>query len=523
LAFDSSGNLFVATNTFDSSGFFHGTIFKITPTGLMSTFATGFEADATHDFFLQGLVIDSAGDVFVTAEDEDDPNLASTIYEITSDGTTISVFGSTLGQDLGLAFDSGGNLFVAGTGSPNPTDPSYQAIFKFTAPFAAPNVPSLFAETSDFPASTGPAGLAFDASGNLFVSTEWIASPNPPGEILEFPPGFVPGGMTNTIATGLPYYPRGITFDAGGNLFVAQTGAPPPGDILEISAPDCSVAYFDQNFPSGPNNRGPHWLAFTTGSVTPPSMAVALTSPNATTPLTTSVASVSPAPTPPPNFEVASNPPLAFEISATTSPTPPIIIAFSSTTTDLSQFSVVHYVCSPNCSWVDSTLNYQCDNQNPPNCGWVDSTQTFHPAGQGGYPSSPAPNTVYASVNSFSPFLITKFKFRAQIQQPINSNGSSVFNVRRGAVPVIFTLTSDGASTCQLPPATISVFRTSGGAVGSVDESTYLLPADSGANFRVSGCQYVYNLGASALGTGTYLVNISIGGSVAGTATFALR
>jgi hypothetical protein len=114
-------------------------------------------------------------------------------------------------------------------------------------------------------------------------------------------------------------------------------------------------------------------------------------------------------------------------------------------------------------------------------------------------------------------------EFRAQIQQPINSDGSSVFNVRRGAVPVIFTLTSDGASTCQLPPATISVIRTSGGTVGSVDESTYLLPADRGANFRICGCQYVYNLGASALGTGTYLVNISIGGSVAGSATFALR
>jgi len=61
-------------------------------------------------------------------------------------------------------------------------------------------------------------------------------------------------------------------------------------------------------------------------------------------------------------------------------------------------------------------------------------------------------------------------------------------------IPVVSTLTSDHASTCQLPPATISVFRTSGGAVGSVDESTYLLPADNGANFRISGCQYVYNL-----------------------------
>ena len=58
-----------------------------------------------------------------------------------------------------------------------------------------------------------------------------------------------------------------------------------------------------------------------------------------------------------------------------------------------------------------------------------------------------------------------------------------------------------------------------------IDESVYLLKSDSGSNFRVDNtkCQYVYNLGASALGPGTYVVNISIGGSVAGSATFALK
>src|SRR5438093_220777 len=38
-------------------------------------------------------------------------------------------------------------------------------------------------------------------------------------------------------------------------------------------------------------------------------------------------------------------------------------------------------------------------------------------------------------------------------------------------------------------------------------------------NFRIDGCQYIYNLynlATSSLGTGTYAVSISIGGSVVG-------
>jgi hypothetical protein len=153
---------------------------------------------------------------------------------------------------------------------------------------------------------------------------------------------------------------------------------------------------------------------------------------------------------------------------------------------------------------------------------WVDSTID---STNSNYPSPAAANTIYASVNSLSPFLVAKFKYGAQIQQPINANGTSVFNAKRGVIPVAFKLTSDGVATCQLPPATISVFRTSGGVVGSIDESVYTLKADSGSNFRIDStkCQYSYNLGASSLGAGTYLVNISIGGSVAGSATFALK
>ena len=113
--------------------------------------------------------------------------------------------------------------------------------------------------------------------------------------------------------------------------------------------------------------------------------------------------------------------------------------------------------------------------------------------------------------------------FAAQIRQPINADGSSVFEAKRGVVPVKFTLTINGSSTCDLPPATISLTRTTGAAPGPIDESVYIASADTGSNFRISGCQYVYNLSSNALGPGTYEVDISISGVVVGKGIFALK
>lgn len=62
-----------------------------------------------------------------------------------------------------------------------------------------------------------------------------------------------------------------------------------------------------------------------------------------------------------------------------------------------------------------------------------------------------------------------------------------------------------------------------GGTTGQIDESVYTGSADTGSNFRISNCQYIYNLSASALGVGTYTVDITINGQVVGSATFALR
>ena len=111
----------------------------------------------------------------------------------------------------------------------------------------------------------------------------------------------------------------------------------------------------------------------------------------------------------------------------------------------------------------------------------------------------------------------------AYVLQPIEADGSSLFMARRGAVPVKFTLTVDGHATCNLPPATIGVIRTAGVALGAVNESEFILPADDGASFRIADCSYIYNLAVRALGPGTYRVEIRIDDVVLGAGAFGLR
>jgi hypothetical protein len=148
-----------------------------------------------------------------------------------------------------------------------------------------------------------------------------------------------------------------------------------------------------------------------------------------------------------------------------------------------------------------------------------DITTFFNPGATVG--TDPGTGTKGGSFNDY----VVAFPFTlAQVQQPINPDGSSVFNASKGVTPVKFTLTQDGAATCNLPPATISLFRVAGaGMAGAIDESIYSMAADNGNNFRISSCQYIYNLQSSALGPGQYKVGISINNEVVGVAYFALK
>lgn len=228
----------------------HGTIVKITPAGAKSTFAS-----LSGNFWVQGLAFDSAGNLYAMAENQSDPNLASTIFKFTRNGVQ-STFGTVPGQGFGLAFDSAGNLFAADAGL---ADTTGRTIWKF----APDGTRTVFADSSKFPTNNGPIGLAFDRFGNLFASTESGSFNDPSNVVLKF----TPTGVVSTFASGLAHYPRGLAFDSNNNLFVAEVGENPsnppgdPGDILRFQ-PNGREAVFASNIVPGGDNSGPEFLVF---------------------------------------------------------------------------------------------------------------------------------------------------------------------------------------------------------------------------------------------------------------------
>jgi sugar lactone lactonase YvrE len=237
LVFDTAGNLFMATNTRDASNHFHGTILKLTTE---STLATGFPTD----FFLEGLAIDSAGNLYVVANNNNDPNLASTIFEISPSGG-ISTFGSIPGQGTGVAFDSTGNLFVA---SASPQSNIYK--------FSPGGTRTVFVGPTAFTTVQEPVGLAFDEAGNLFVSTYGNYGNSGEDSILKF----TPAGTASTFMTGL-LSPRGLAFDSAGNLFVAELPPDASGAILKFTAAGAETPFANGIGPAT-GSGGPEFLAF---------------------------------------------------------------------------------------------------------------------------------------------------------------------------------------------------------------------------------------------------------------------
>src|SRR5206468_2845144 len=101
-----------------------------------------------------------------------------------------------------MAFDDKGNLFVA--------DRDSGSILKFTSD----------GKRSTFASRLAPENLAFDRSGNLFVthtpSKDTRAEVQGSDSILKF----TPDGKRSTLVSGLGH-PGSLTFDDKGNLFVS--------------------------------------------------------------------------------------------------------------------------------------------------------------------------------------------------------------------------------------------------------------------------------------------------------------
>jgi hypothetical protein len=231
VATDSAGNVYVSSNA---------TIRKITPAGVVSTLAgmaglfgsTDATGAAARFGGSQGIATDSAGNVYVAdgnAIRKVTPAGAVTTFAGTaaSSGNTdaTGAAASFLGP-FGVATDSEGNVYVADTNN--------NTIRKITPG----GVVTTFAGTAGVRGGTdatgaaasfnGPAGVATDSAGNVYVADDnnaTIRKITPAGVVTTL--AGTAGSLGNTDATGAAAsfrFPTSVTTDSAGNVYVADEG-----------------------------------------------------------------------------------------------------------------------------------------------------------------------------------------------------------------------------------------------------------------------------------------------------------
>lgn len=186
LAADGSGNLYAA-------GAGNDTIYKVNSSGAVSTFASSSVLGSPSS-----LAFDAAGNLYTSGD-----GFGGTVNRISPSGVIIPVLSGVGG--FGLAFDSGGNLYIADGNSVDRMTPS-GAVSTFATGF------------------NDAWGLAFHG-GNLYVAN-YLG--NSISEVS-------PSGMVSTFATGLSS-PTGIAFDSSGNLFACSAAG-----SLDSIAPNGAV------------------------------------------------------------------------------------------------------------------------------------------------------------------------------------------------------------------------------------------------------------------------------------------
>ncbi len=166
IAFDSSGNLYVANEGSD-------TISKVTPGGSVSTFS-GFCSP-------YALAFDSSDNLYVANSDNNEG--CNNISKIIPSGTVTQTWATVGYNDSdALTVDSSGNLYVAneGSGTISMVTPGGSVTLNFAT------------------VGSHPLALAWDSSGNLYVAN------NGSGTISKiiFPPATAPGTPTFSSVTG---------------------------------------------------------------------------------------------------------------------------------------------------------------------------------------------------------------------------------------------------------------------------------------------------------------------------------
>jgi 6-phosphogluconolactonase len=178
-----------------------------------------------------GIAVDVMGNVYVT--ESTNGTIGAAVKEIVAvDGTIpaspkIKVIGSGYNNPKGIAVDRDGNVYVADNGNgvvkeimavggSIPLKPTIKALGGFTFRWL---------KCHDCDSPNGPAGVAVDASGNVFVADTVHSKVR---EIVAV------NGKVRTLGDDFSY-PEGIALDSHGNVYVADNGNDSVKEIVAAS------------------------------------------------------------------------------------------------------------------------------------------------------------------------------------------------------------------------------------------------------------------------------------------------
>jgi sugar lactone lactonase YvrE len=232
VAVDSSGNVWVADTD-------NQTIRRISPAGIVTTIAGSPEQPGSDDgtgaaakfFGPEGVAVDAAGNGYVA----DAQN--ATIRRITPDGT-VSTFAGKAGvrgasdgpvstalfhTPVGVAVDSSGTVWVSD---------SWNHTIRRIANGQVTTVAGSAGQSGSVDGTGAaarfnlPAGIAVDASGNVFVAdytNHTIRRVTPAGVVTTIAGSAGTSGSTNGTGSGARFrQPTGVAVDSGGNVYVAD-------------------------------------------------------------------------------------------------------------------------------------------------------------------------------------------------------------------------------------------------------------------------------------------------------------
>ena len=238
IAVDNAGNVYVADSS-DVSLSTGNTIRKITATGTVTTLAgasgmsgkadgTGSSARFSNP---ASIAVDAGGNVFVA------DNFNNTIRKITPVGVVTTVAGGSAGSSDGtgadakfalpggVAVDSTGNVFV--TDSRNHTIRKITSAGVVTTFAGAPPLRGNADGSGVLARFDAPAGIAADATGNLYVAdanNNSIRKLSLAGAVTTLAGTTGAQGATDGAASSATFNaPGGVAADGAGNVFVADT------------------------------------------------------------------------------------------------------------------------------------------------------------------------------------------------------------------------------------------------------------------------------------------------------------